>query len=248
MPDPELESLKRSIDLVAYARSRGYRELPRDGVPGIVVLEHERLGDRVAVARYAPGGIYARIPEYQPRAPEEPEKTAGLRLRDCIENSKNTGRIVEFVQTHERAAGRPEPSIDQVREHLRAWKDVHRGLERASATPAVDPSKRIGDWTPSPASPAPGAAEVQERLARWREAQRTIDQKLGRGPSLDPSAGPARDSPAATRDPARVGREAPLSPEKAALGKRQYDWSPPGQGASKAVARVHRPIGPDRGR
>ncbi len=248
MPDPELESVARSIDLVAYANSRGYRKMPRDTLPGIVVLEHEGRQDRVAIARFAHGGIYARIPEYWPRGPEEAEKTAALRLRDCIQNSKDTGRIVEFVQTHERAARRPEPSVAEVREHLCAWRDVHRGLERAAAPPAHDPSKRIGDWAPAPASPNPSASEVQERLARWREAQRAIDRKLPIGPSLDPTAPSARDLLAAPRDPVRVGREGPRSPEKAALGTRQYDWSPHGQGAAKALARSNRPVGPDRGR
>jgi hypothetical protein len=178
MSGPELESLKRSIDLVEYARSMGYIDRPRDSLPGIVVLEHERLGDRIAVARCARGGIYARVPDYGPRQSAESENLARIRLRDAIMRSSDTGSIVELVRSRERMAGRPEPDLQRVCEHLTAWQETSRGLRQGAHR--KDLGRRMGDWTPSPVSPdAATASEVEQRLERWRAAQRSIDRRLG---------------------------------------------------------------------
>src|SRR2546430_1122258 len=131
MPDLDLDSLKRSIDLTQYARSIGYQERPRDNVPGITVLEHERLADRIAIARLASGSIYARIPDYATRGAGESDELARLRLRDCITRSNDTGSIVEFVRSSERRAGRGEPDAERVREHLTAWQEVARAVPHA---------------------------------------------------------------------------------------------------------------------
>jgi hypothetical protein len=177
MSSPELESLKRSVDIAEYARSMGYVDRPRDSMPGIVVLEHERRGDRIAVARCDRGGIYARVSDYTPRAPDESEQFARIRLRDAITRSSDTGSIVEFVRSRERMAGRPEPDLEGVREHLAAWHEVGRGLEQRAHR--EDLGQRMGDWRPSPPPDSANASQVQQRLEKWQAAQRTIDRKLG---------------------------------------------------------------------
>jgi hypothetical protein len=217
MPDLDLDSLKRSIDLTQYARSIGYQERPHDAVPGITVLEHERLGDRIAVARLASGGIYARIPDYPGRGAGESDELAHRRLRDCITRSRDTGSIVEFVRSNERRAGRPEPDVERVREHLTTWHQVARTVPHALEHPP-DPNafnRRIGDWRPSPAPhDLSSAPEVQARLRRWQEAQNALDRKLTR--SAD-RIGPA-SPPAPSRTPDRSARSE--------LAVRRYDWSP----------------------
>jgi hypothetical protein len=217
MPDLDLESVKRSVDFVEYARSMGYQEKPGDAVPGITVLEHERLRDRIAVARLAGGGIYARIPDYTTRAPGEPGELARQRLRDCITRSSDAGSIVEFVQSNQRRAGRPEPDLERVCEHLTAWQSIARGLPRGAQHPAGPNvlNKRIGDWGPSPPSHDPPAvSEVQARLQRWKDAQSVIDRKLARGSELA--------APSVSKSPSRAADRSARSE----LGLRRYDWSP----------------------
>jgi hypothetical protein len=208
MPDLELEALQRSIHLADYARSLGYEPRPRDSTPGVTVLEHPQTRDCIAVARAESGQwIFASLPYYTPRGGEESADRSRERLRDCIARTPDQGWVVEFVQHCERVSGRREPSVDEVRDHLRAWQEVERAripaapalvgggapshksevhahstMEHALTGAARDASlnRRIGDWFPSPAPLIPNETEVQARLRRWQEAQRAIDLKLGR--------------------------------------------------------------------
>jgi hypothetical protein len=223
MRDPDLESLKRSIDLAEYARSLGYEDRPRDSVPAILVLEHPGSGDRVAVASLQSGGIYARIPDYVPRAESESEDLARRRLRDCITRSGDTGSVVEFVCTEERRAGRPEPDLEAVRQRLALWELSH---ERTRSDGVPSPPMR--DF-PSP-------AQVQERIEKWHEAQRVLDRKLAH---------------LADRPPASVSgqeRGGPNHPHKSELAQRRYDWSPPVVVTQPTTPIVDRVLGGRRGR
>jgi hypothetical protein len=210
MPDPELESLKRAIDLAQYARSIGYIDKPRDSMPGIVVLEHQRFGDRIAVAHCERGGIYARVPDYTPRAPGDPEEAARIRLRDAIMRSSDTGSIVEFVGSRERMVGRPDPDLDRIRDHLAAWHELSLALGATAG--GKDLGRRMDDArAPTVSMEPPAASEVQARLARWQEAQRTIDRKLAHlpQPQLASAQSPTIDRGA-----------------KPEMALRRYDWSP----------------------
>jgi hypothetical protein len=221
MPDHDLESLKRSIDLVEYTRTLGYQDRPRDSVPAITVLEHPASGDRLAVARLESGGIYARLPDYALRREDESEDLARRRLRDCISRASDTGSIVELVRTEERRAGRPEPDLEAVRLRLAFWELSH---ERARA-----------DGVPSPATAVfPSPAQVQERIDKWHEAQRVLDRKLAH--VADRSA---QGAPFA----ARAAERRPQSE----LEQRRYDWSPPVSvpAPERGLAQT---LGPRRGR
>jgi hypothetical protein len=278
MPDLELEALQRSIHLAEYARRVGYEPRPRDSTPGVTVLEHPQTRDCIAVARAESGQwIFASLPYYTPRGGEEPADRSRERLRDCIVRTPDQGWVVEFVQHYERVSGRPEPSVDEVREHLRAWQEVKRAGIPAAPTPpeksevrapsAAEPAlagaardaslnRRIGDWTPSPVSLIPNETEVQERLRRWKEAQRAIDLKLARPaehaqPRPAPSIGADSrgvDTGLPSAELARNPGGAPsLDPAKRALGQRRYDWSPPVDVPSP-LGRTVRDRGSDRGR
>jgi hypothetical protein len=238
---PDLESLKRSVDFAQYARSMGYQENPSDSAPGITVLEHERLRDRIAVARLAGGGIYARIPDYAPRGPDESDERARQRLRDCITRSSDAGSIVEFVQSNQRRAGRPEPDLERVREHLTAWQNIARELPRGAEQPASRNvlNRRIGDWIPSPPShDPPTVSEVQARLQRWKDAQSVIDRKLARSSELA--------APTVSKPPDRAADRSARSE----LALRRYDWSPAPSGLpSNHLGRTPRGRGgPEHGR
>jgi hypothetical protein len=208
MPDLELEALQRSVHLADYARSVGYEPRPRDSTRGVTVLEHPQTRDCIAVARAENGQwIFASLPYYTPRGGDEPAHRSRERLRDCIARTPDQGWVVEFVQHCERVTGRREPSLDEVRDHLRAWEDVERARIPTAPTPlrggappeksevrapsAAEPTlagvapdapldRRMGDRFPSLAPLIPNETEVQERLRRWQEAQRAIDLKLGR--------------------------------------------------------------------
>jgi hypothetical protein len=189
------------------------------------------------------------------------------------------------VRHCERVGGHRESTVDQVREHLRAWQEVERAVGPAARAlfnkgslhertdkpaptgkeAAVDGvphgagslNRRIGDWTPSPASPTPNETEVQERLRRWQEAQRAIDLKLARASELasprpvlsNSIASHGVDTTFSTADVSRNPSGAlTLDPAKRALGQRRYDWTlPVGEGATP-LARTLRDRGPDRGR
>src|SRR5882672_6419344 len=115
-PDPELEQYKRTIDLLVYAKTAGYEPRPRDGAPGLTVLDHPNR-DRIVVAR-SPSGpwIYASVPDYAPRAPGEPATDALSRLRQCIDRAKDRGSIVEFVQPRDGRAPRGDVWRELARE------------------------------------------------------------------------------------------------------------------------------------
>ena len=165
MPDLELEALQRSIHLADYARSVGYEPRPRDSTPGVTVLEHPQTRDCIAVARAENGQwIFASLPYYTPRGGDEPAHRSRERLRDCIARTPDQGWVVEFVQHCERVSGRREPSVDEVREHLRAWQEV-RGVERAGI----------------PAAPAPLGVEGASREVRSARAQRRGARSYGGG-------------------------------------------------------------------
>jgi hypothetical protein len=266
-----LERMKRDLQLAEYAQTRGYRPSPTDSTPGVTVLEHPTSRDRIAVAKTQDGHwIFAALPDYKtppPREGQAPDLTRE-RLRDCIARTRDKGSVVEFVQHCERVAGRPEPSVDQVREHLRRWQDRERelGLVLRSSADAGrarddrterdrhgeprdtrDPSRRIGDWSPEPAALNPSAAEVQERLRRWQVAQNVVDEKLARASEL------AKTQLAPTLPQRSEGsldqRHALVTdPAKRALAQRRYDWTAAvGQGANP-LAPTLRNRGPDRGR
>ena len=284
MADLELELLQRSIHLADYARSVGYEPRPRDSTPGVTLLEHPQTHDRVAVARAESGQwIFASLPYYTPRGGEEPADRSRERLRDCIVSTPDQGRVVEFVQHCERVSGRRESSVDKVLDHLRAWQVDRPGIPAAPAPlgveappekpevralSAVEPAlgeaarnaplnRRIGDWSPSPASLIPNETEVQERLRRWQEAQRAIDLKLGRAaehasPRPKPSIGADSRSVDTGLPPAELARNpgGALTPDpvKRALGQRRYDWSPPVAEVPSPLGRTVRNRGSDRGR
>jgi hypothetical protein len=222
MPAPSLEALKRAIDLADYARSVGYVERPRDSIPGIVVLERARSGERIAVARLAEGGIYARISNYALRAPAEPDESARSRLRECIIRSSDTGSIVEFVRSRARMARQPEPDLERVREHLAAWQELARSL--GPALESKDLSQRIGEGrTRAESARQSTASEVEERLARWHEAQRAIDRKLAHVSNAH-----SIHTERAMNVP---GPDRSARPE---AGVRRYDWSPAPSGRATA--------------
>ncbi len=223
MRNPDLESLKRSIDLAEYARSLGYEDRPRDSVPAIAVLEHPGSGDRMAVARLESGGIYARIPGYAARADSESEELARRRLRDCITRSGDTGSIVELVCTEERRAGRPEPDLEAVRQRLAFWELSHE--------------RTRGDGVPSPPiRDFPSPAQVQERIEKWHEAQRVLDRKLAH----------LADRPFASVSGQERG--GPDRPPKSELAQRRYDWSPPVAMAQSTTRPLKQGLAGRRGR
>jgi hypothetical protein len=132
---PELESLKCNINLIDYARARGYEPRARESGNGITLLE-DKLGDRVAVVQDKSGQwLYANVrnPYYFSRGPDEPRDHALGRLQFCIERSRDRGDIVDFVRHRERLErGRdaPQPTFEQVRAHLKAWREAERALGR----------------------------------------------------------------------------------------------------------------------
>jgi hypothetical protein len=271
MSDPELEALKRSVHLAEYARSVGYEPRARDSTPGVTVLEHPHTHDRVAVARTQRGPwIFASLPDYEAPPGDESADRTRERLRDCIVRSRDQGSVLEFVQHCQRVRGHREPTLEEVRAHLRAWQEVERGVAPDVSEPpkggsprggtepgapaARDPvgraaggalplNRRIGDWAPSPALLHPDETEVQARLRRWQEAQRAIDLKLARAAELA-NPRPALANSAASRGGDAVGAR-PLDPAKRELGQRRYDWTPP---VSIGLGRTLRDRGSDRGR
>jgi hypothetical protein len=271
---PELEQFKRSVDLVLFAKKAGYEPRPDDGVQGLTVLEHPNR-DRIAVAR-APAGpwVYASVPDYVPKAADEPPEQALSRLVRAIEVSKDKGSIVEFVQQRDPLAGRGDVPLDRVRHRLRTYEvtglpldfegaltapPYPRGRERAldpvPLASAVDPKSELNrrryDWSP-PVENGPRETEVERRLREWREAQAAIERRQ-RAPREVPPAAPAASSrPLAAPIPERSvpdrGATAP-SPAKSELGRRHYGWdrtvAPPDL---EALIKGARNRSPDRGR
>jgi hypothetical protein len=263
--DPELELFKRNVDLIDYARKAGYEPRPHDGAPGLTVLDHPNR-DRIVVGRTANGPwIYASVPDYAPRAQDEPSEQALSRLRHAIDRTRDKGSIVEFVQQRDPLARSLEVTPDQVRYRLRSFREhglpldfegalcgppYGRGRERAADAPRDRPppgavrqpspkeelNRRRYDWTPPPAIPAL-ATDVFERLRRWREAHATREV-------------PARRTAPTASPPAKTAPEqapAAKSQEKSDLGRRRYDWTaaPPNL---EALIKAARNRSPDRGR
>ncbi len=273
--DPELERFKRTTDLVEYAKKAGYEARPHDGATGLTVLDHPNR-DRIVVAR-SPAGpwIYASVPDYEPRAPREPEAHALARLRHCIHRSTDKGSIVEFVQERDSAARRGEIPLERVRERLRAFHATGLGLDvdgtlrpppsgegrkgptdpardgpQAGGRPDPEQNWRRYDWTPPPPG-GPHETQVEQRLRRWREAQAAIDVKLQRRSELtgrEPPA-PAVAPQAKVVAPPEVARDRTRQaspPDKSELSRRRYDWTPQPAGIETLRGARSRSPGRDR--
>jgi hypothetical protein len=261
MPDLELDALQRSVDLARYARSMGYEDRPRDNISGVTVLEHSRSHDRIAVAQFAQGGIYARITDYHPRGPDESDDRARLRLRDCIARSPETGTVVDWVQHREREAGRPDLTPGQLREYLRTWQQVQRALEPAGPGLRISPhqplDRRLVDWVPAPSPSSSSEFQVPDRIRRWEETQRALDLKLAQAKGVPAFRSAPQDTPREIWPPTQQslskaiagsgphGRDGARSAQNE-LSKRRYDWSAPVGIDAGAPAR--RRTGPERER
>jgi hypothetical protein len=215
---------RRKVDLVQYAeRVQGYARRAHDGGQGIVVLEHESLRDRVAMAQGRDGQwIYASVRDYAPRGSDEPSERALARLRECIERSPFRGTGEAFVAYAEER--RRERTAEMAAE-LRA--------------PPKNPlSQRMYGLGPMPPPPVvlalPTPEQVAARQRAFDEANRAID--ASRSPSRTASVGPRSPEPLAPAP----SSQAPGG--KVDLSRRRYDWSP--------AVRVPggRDGGPDRGR
>lgn len=261
--DPELELFKRTINLVQYATKAGYELRPRDGAPGLTVLEHPNR-DRIVVAQDPTGPwIYASVPDYALRAAGEPTAHALSRLRHCIDRAKDKGSIVEFVQERDPRARGNEVPPERVRERLREFRATGLPLDfEGPLRPppsAIDRNHELNqrryDWSP-PVPNAPRETNVDERLRRRREAQAAIDLKVGGSRE----AAPARPAPPSAATPAAHDPKGPPSlPDRppidrsptpplkknTELNRRRYDWTPepPGLEAIRAMTR-----GPSKGR
>jgi hypothetical protein len=133
--DPELEEFKRAIDLVEYAKKTGYEIRPSESNGRLTFLEHPQ-GDRIVVARDpSRQWIYASVKDYEPRQSNESPDQALQRLRGCIERAKDKGSIVEFVQHRDLAVERGGPSLEAVRERLRAYREPDLAFNLAAASP-----------------------------------------------------------------------------------------------------------------
>jgi hypothetical protein len=102
----ELEMFKSSIDLSAFAASRGYRLDRRDSSARnrVMRLGAERGGDKINISR-APDGHW----QYY-----------------SIRNSMDNGTIIDFVQN--RAGGKHVCPLGHVRKELREWTNTEREL------------------------------------------------------------------------------------------------------------------------
>jgi hypothetical protein len=227
--DPELELLKRAIDLPDYAKRAGYELRPQDGAPGLTVLDHPNR-DRIVVGQHPNGPwIYASVPDYTLRAPGEPAAEALARLRSAIDRSKDKGTVVEFVQQRDPFARRGDVPLDQIRDRLRTFRATGlpldfegalspppypRGRELAieqgrdtlpaggSDGPKSELNRRRYDWSP-PVDGGPRETEVERRLRRWREAQAAIDRRQRAAREVQPSAPPAPQPAPRRKDPGR---------------------------------------------
>ena len=205
-PDPELEQFKRIVDLTDYAKRAGYQPKPLDVGLGLTLLEHPN-GDNIVVGKRRSGEwIYASVPDYEPRLPDESLDQARARLRASIERSKDKGTVVEFVQNR---AGNDIP-LDWIREHLRDSRAMGRNFDLETGVDASAPSTRdprpptISNDSPQrdsrmaqPVAPMaaihpelnrrrydwtpepglPSQPDAQQRLERWQKAQAAIDDR-----------------------------------------------------------------------
>ncbi len=213
-PDPELEQLKRTVDLTEYTKRAGYRPKPLDVGLGLTLLEHPN-GDNIVIGKRRSGEwIYASVPDYEPRIPDESPEQARARLRASIERSKDKGTVVEFVQNR---AGNDIP-LDWIREHLRDFRAMGRDFDLEAAVDAsglptrdrkqptitVDPPQRdsqmphpVGStaginpelsrrrYDWTPGPSLPNQSEAQQRLERWQKAQAAMDGGRHVAPNQD---------------------------------------------------------------
>jgi hypothetical protein len=235
-PDPELEQLKRTVDLTEYAKRAGYQPKTLDVGLRLTLLEHPN-GDSIVVGQRRSGEwIYASVPDYEPRLPDESLEQARARLRASIERSKDKGTVVEFVQNR---AGNDIP-LDWIREHLRDFRAMGRDFDLEAAVDAsalpirdrkqptipIDPPQRdsqmqrpvgpSGGINPelnrrrydwTPEPSPPNQSDAQQRLERWQKAQATMDDRLHVHTSQDRLPHPPSVPP--TRSPTpKVSREA----------------------------------------
>lgn len=64
----------------------------------MIVLDHARLRDRVAVAQVPDGRwVFADVRHYALRGPNEPADRAFARLRECIDRSPSKGTALDLV-------------------------------------------------------------------------------------------------------------------------------------------------------
>ena len=241
--DPELELFKRSLDLADYAKRAGYELRPKDGAPGLTVLDHTNR-DRIVVGQKPNGPwIYASVPDYTLRAPSEPAEQALARLRGAIDRSRDKGTVVEFVQQRDPLARRGEVALDQVRDRLRGFRATglpldfegalrpppypggrERALERGadplpsggSVSSNPELNRRRYDWTP-PVDGGPRETEVERRLRQWREAQTAMEvrQRAAREDRSPPPRTPQAASP--PKDPDRAISERPPADRAATI-------------------------------
>jgi len=170
--DPELEQLKRSIDLVDYAKKAGYEPRAQDGAPGLTVLDHPNR-DRIVVARRSPSGpwIYASVTDYEPRAPGEPAADALSRLRYSIDRAKDKGSIVDFVQQRDGTARRGEVPLQHARERLRDFLATGRPLDFEGALrPPPYATGRERSVDPAKGGPRPGAEGAPGEVTAQRSS------------------------------------------------------------------------------
>ena len=195
------------VDLTEYTQRAGYRPKPLDVGLGLTLLEHPN-GDKIVIGRRRSGEwIYASVPDYEPRLPDESTDQARARLRASIERSKDKGTVVEFVQNR---AGNDIP-LDWIREHLRDFRAMGRDFDLEAAvdasglpTPVTENSRRSPSTRRSattkcrnPSGPrqvsiqsSTGAATIgrrspvfrdqsdaQRRLERWQKAQAAMDDR-----------------------------------------------------------------------
>ncbi len=107
----------RAVGWITTRAPLKYLPSARGSTPGVAVLEHPQTHDRVAVARTPDGQwLFASLPDYKAPDGGEPGDRTRERLRHCIAQTRDKGSVVEFVQHCERVGGRPEPSVDQVRD------------------------------------------------------------------------------------------------------------------------------------
>jgi len=99
MPDRELETFKRNINLVDYATNRcGYERVRRESSRSSHVLRHAATEDKIVVGREQDGHwVYF-----------------------SVRDEKDNGSIVDFVQK------RQNKNLGEVREELRAWAGMPR--------------------------------------------------------------------------------------------------------------------------
>jgi hypothetical protein len=196
--DLELEQFKRTIDLTDYAKRAGYKPKPLDVGMGLTLLEHPS-GDKIVVGqRRNAEWIYASVPDYEPRLPDESAEQARARLRASIERSKDKGTVVEFLQNR---AG-TDVSLDGIRGHLREFHAMRQGFDLEAAvdasalstrdpklptvpTVAMDPALPHSR-TPQAAGPTSGVhPELSRRRYDWTPeptlpSQSDVEQRLER--------------------------------------------------------------------